>query len=297
MINKRCILQAALFIFVVCVVFAGGLTVACREKPGCQKDTDCKGNRICEHNVCVSPESKASNKKETPSKTVEDKGKQGSASAKTKASIVGPGGRPSTSTSRGDLTVRICKNGKCRTLDRSLMGDPGAVLKLFDMLGGGMDFTGTRLEICSKKHCVELDETFGQDPDDVFKLFGMLGNLLPTAGTRLLFGKGPDSRAATKVKRDPPGKIAYRSSAALIKDGDGAVDKVAKLEDLEISAVWESQAVFKGQGNLLVVVDVPPKLTPMLSKLRTHASKVTVTFYVVRPPLSNIIHGELIRFK
>ena len=296
------------------------------KKKGCHKDTDCKGERICEKHRCVDP---PENVEPSGSNDAKDKVDAGSPSASL-------GGSSSTSPPRlqptptpslpgapgassglfgGLIKLKICQNGKCKSLDQVLKGDPTALFKLFGSMGlqGQRGrAVGPKLKICSGGHCIDVDKDFGKRPGDLMKMFGMISGLMfrgPGGGGAGPFGgrgvakrprlapKGwgvhPSNPPSVK-KKDPPHKVSFRSMSAIIKAGDGALGRVAELKNLQITVVRNTQVVLKGTGRLLVVLDIPPKLQNLVSKLQTQTNKVTVSFYVTQSPLPNLVRGEII---
>ena len=294
-------------------------SVSCKKESetGCSKDTDCKGDRICEDGRCVFTEEDKNSVSKPPvttkKKKQNDKKVTGSARPRTATGsgrrgasagqYGGAGPLNSPGLLGGILSIQICQDGKCRKLEDVLSGDPAILFKLFGQMGtsGGKD---PKLKVCAGGVCVDVDKDFGKNPQDIFRLFGMMGGLMiggPFGGTRggggPLGGGGFLSSRAPNKKRDPPNKISFKSSDAIINAGDAAVGKVAQLSHLVISVVQEKQAVFKGSGNMLVVLDIPRRRRFLVQNLRTHSKKVTVTFFVKKSPLPNLVNGELISFK
>lgn len=302
------------------------LVTACgsKDKKGCHKDTDCKGDRICEKHRCVDPP-----KNQEPSESAKEKNKTGARSPSTsqgRGSSPSPpfqrSPRPSLPGARGKssglfgglIQIKICQNQKCKSLDQALKGDPSTLFKLFGSMGpGGLrgGASGPKLKICSGGHCIDVDKDFGKRPGDLMKMFGMISGLMmrgPGGGGAGPFGgrrgsrrpsapKGwgfRSSRPPSVKKKDPPHKVSYRRMKSIIKAGDKAVGRVAELKKLEITVVRNTQVVLKGSGRLLVVLDIPPKLQNLVSKLQTQTSKVTVSFYITQSPLPNLVRGEII---
>lgn len=292
-------------------------SVSCKKEgePGCSKDTDCKGDRICEKGRCVFTEPDKNSVSKPPvttkKKKPNDNKVKGSAGQKP---LTGSGGKGASAGRHGGagalnspgllggiLSVQVCQDGKCRNLEDVLSGDPAILFKLFGQMGarGGKD---PKLKICASGVCVDVDKDFGKNPQDIFRMFGMMGGLMmggpfPGSGSSGPLGGGSFSPKAPTKKRDPADKITFKSSDAIISAGDAAVGKVAQLSHLVISVVQDNQAVFKGSGNLLVVLDIPKRRRFLVQRLRTHTKKVTVTFFVKKSPLPNLVNGEFISFR
>lgn len=308
-------------VVVLCVwVLSLGAGCGSKESKGCHKDTECKGDRICEKGRCVAPP-----------KNLESESPKDSLKKKNVVSSRGPsspGGKlPSTAPMPqkpkvpkmfgGLISLKVCQNGKCKDLNKALQGDPSTLFKLFGNLGfqGGLGGPsgGAKLKICAGGQCVDVDKDFGKNPQDLFRMFGMIGGLMlgggghggvfggPFSGGRSLGGGASSRRPKSlfgpnpSVKRDPSGKISYTSVKAIIKAGNKAVGRVAKLKNLEITVLRNTQVVLKGSNRLLVVLDIPPKLSQVVAKLRNLTSKVTVTFYITQAPLPNLLRGEILK--
>ncbi len=185
-----------------------------REKPsGCTKDTDCKGDRICEAGKCVSPGAAARRAGKDPSARGAT-----APSPSTSAPAQGPGASPPSpgpgSTPGGPsaaptpappsppqapglgpgglgqglsgVQVTICLGKRCRTIDQN--AGPGAIADLMDLfmqlsMGPGFGAPGPAardlsIRICVRGRCTVLDKDAARDPATILRFMSILSDLM-----------------------------------------------------------------------------------------------------------------------
>ncbi len=181
---------------------------------GCTKDTDCKGDRICEAGKCVSPgaaarpsgkdpsartatpaapgaPSPAPSPRAAPGGASPSPGAQGptpSAPVLPRPPGLGPGGLGPGGLGQGlsGVQVTICLGKRCRTIDQN--AGPSAISDLMDLLmqlsmGAGFGAPGPSardlsIRICVRGRCTVLDKNAARDPSTILRLMSILSDLM-----------------------------------------------------------------------------------------------------------------------
>ncbi len=310
-------------------VAALALTAGCSsdKKKGCTKDTDCKGERVCQKGSCVSAKAQSEDPdkdgKKTPTKGLmaalkasksKPPGPGGSATAPGTPNA-GPGTPGGSGTWKKD-SIRFCLGGRCVGLGRGLgsnQKDMRAMLGMlkqlvFSGLGGMGSGKLPQMQVCVGPQCVTLDKKLLTNPMALLKLFSnfnpqMLRDLFqkilkrrsPGASPGLRPGLRP-SRPTTPPRTAPKGVKAFRNFADLLKAGDAARGRNAELSKLSITSVSETRLVLEGPGREMIVLRIPATLKSLLPKLRITTSQVTVRFRVLSRPIGKLVHGELLGY-
>ncbi len=190
----------------------------------CAKDTDCKGNRICERGECVDPTRPPSDplakagpatspRPGTPTApgamaptpgTPSTPGSPGS-------SLTPPGApRPGTGAQSALPPFKICIDKDCLTMGPNFGKNPADMAALFGlgrklfMQGfgkGGAKAPQPKITVCIGKQCVKVDDNLKRDPTALIRLFSQLApHLFKHAfGGQNPFGSGfPFSRPPTR---------------------------------------------------------------------------------------------------
>jgi len=291
-----------------------------KKKPGCVKDTDCKGERVCQAGACVSPKAGA----EDPGKAGNSKAPTGLMAAlkvarpqatgpgggTTGPGGTGPGSGPGGSGTWKQDSIRICLGPRCVGLGRgfgSNSNDMRAMLEMlkqlmFSGLGGMGSGQLPKLKVCVGPQCVNVDKNLLTNPMAMIKLFSnlnpqMLRNLFN--GT---FGRGSGPTPQIRPHHNPhsgaapPGKKPLRTFAEMLQAGDRAVGRTAQLAELTITSVSDNRLVLEGPAGEMIVLRIPAQLQSLLPKLRITTTKVTVRFRVLSRPIGKLVHGALLGY-
>ncbi len=186
-------------------------------KPGCSKDRDCKGERICVSGTCREPHPDRKPGLRAPSARAgaASQGAAASGSAGARSRVSGPGSIPGSAHSsspgsglaapggvfgKPDLQIKVCRSGRCTTFGPQ--SGPGSLMQLMDLfmqmgMGslGGMSSVPRDLtvQVCSRGRCVSIGKDFGKDPADVMRLMDLVTSLMGgmgLSGANSLFGMG-----------------------------------------------------------------------------------------------------------
>ncbi len=298
-----------------------------KKKPGCTKDTDCKGERLCQKGDCVSPTAKS----EDPAKAGTKKAPTGLMAALKAARpkapapsgpATGPGtpgqgqgqGPHGSGTWKKD-SIRFCLGPRCVGLGRGFGTNTQDMRAMLDMLKqlvfsglGGMGSAQLpKVKICVGPQCVVVDKNLLSNPMTLLKLFS---NLNPQM-LRNLFDKivkrRPGHSPGLRPHRTPPsppsratppatGTKPISSYADLLSAGNKAVGRTANLAQLTITSVSDTRLVLEGPGREMIVLRIPSTLKSLLPKLRITTTKVTVRFRVLSRPMGKLVHGELLGY-
>ncbi len=197
---KRTYLATILGVAALALVLGTGCSDD-KKKPGCVKDTDCKGERVCQKGSCVSPTAES----DGPSKTGKGKAPTGLMAAlqatrpqgaPPSGSATGPGAPgqgqglgpstpgqgPGSSGAWKKGSIRICLGPQCVGLGRGFGSNTQDMRAMLDMLKK-LVFTGLggmgsgripKLKVCVGPQCVNLDKTLLTNPLALLKLFSNL---------------------------------------------------------------------------------------------------------------------------
>jgi len=297
-----------------------------KKKPGCTKDTDCKGERVCHKGSCVSPTAAS----EDPGKAGKPKDPSGLKAAlqaaRPKATpgggpgATGPGGPgavpgPGAPGTWKKDSIRICLGTRCVGLGRGFGSNTKDMRAMLDMLkqlvfsglGGMGSGQVPKMKVCVGPQCVNVDKDLLKNPMALIKLFSnlnpqMLRNLFKgTLGRRP--GRGPGKRPGLRPL--PPGRAptlpprgakVLRTITDLLQAGDQAVGRTASLAGLTITSVSDTRVVLEGPGREMIVLRIGSTLKSLLPKLRITTTKVTVRFRVLSRPMGKLVHGELLGY-
>ncbi len=176
---------------------------------------------------------------------------------------------------------------------------------VFSGLGGTSSGKLPKMSVCVGPQCLTLDKTLLQNPMALIRLFSNLNpKMLRNLWQGLLGrkGGGATGRGHTRPAPGPtPGTRPsaaepIRTFAALLAAGDSARGRVALLPKLTITSVSDTRLVLEGPGQEMIVLRVPPALKSLLPKLRITTSQVTVRFRVLSRPIGKLVHGELMGY-
>jgi len=327
---KRTYLAAILSVATLTMTLGAGCG-SDKKKPGCTKDTDCKGERVCTKGSCVSPTAES----EDPAKAGTKKAPTGLAAAlnamrpkgttpggpATGPGTPGPGTGPGTGTGPGPSgnwkkgSIRICLGPRCVGLGRGFGTNTQDMRAMLDMLKqlvfsglGGMGSAQLpKVKVCVGPQCVTVDKNLLSNPMTLLKLFS---NLNPQM-LRNLFDKivkrrpshSPGLRPHRTTPSPPPratppatGIKPISSYADLLSAGAKAVGRTANLAQLTITSVSDTRLVLEGPGREMIVLRIPGSLKSLLPKLRITTTKVTVRFRVLSRPIGKLVHGELLSY-
>jgi hypothetical protein len=286
-----------------------------KKKPGCKKDTDCKGARVCEKGACVSATSKAEDPAQAGKKKPQGlmaalKAAQGQgASPKAGPGGTGPGTptpAPGGAGTWNKDSIRICLDQRCVGLGRGFGSNTQDMRAMLEMLKQLM-FTGfsgkgsgqlPKLKVCVGPQCVNVDKSLLTNPMALIKLFSnidsqMLRNLFKGTFSRR---PGFDPHRGHATPPPPRGAQALRTFAELLKAGDQAIGRTAELARLSITSVSDTRLVLEGPGREMIVLRIPPTLKSLLPRLRITTQQVTVRFRVLSRPIGKLVHGELLGY-
>lgn len=169
----------------------------------------------------------------------------------------------------------------------------------FGSMGSGQP---PKLKVCVGPQCVNVDKTLLSNPMALLKLFSnlnpqMLRNLFKgTFGRRPGLRPNPPGRPGTPPKAAPPGVKPLQSFADLAQAGDKAVGRTAALSKLSITSVSDTRLVLEGPGQEMIVLRIPTTLKSLIPKLRITTTQVTVRFRVLSRPIGKLVHGELLGY-
>jgi hypothetical protein len=288
------------------------------DKPGCRKDTDCKGERVCEKGRCVSPAAKSEDpgkagkpptglmaalKAARPKATAPGSGTMGPGTPSPGAPSPGPG--PSGTWKKD--SIRICLGSRCVGLGRGFgsntkdMRDMLEMLKqlVFSGLGGMGSGQLPKLKVCVGPQCVSVDKNLLTNPMALIRLFSNLNPQMLRNLFKGTFGRRPGLRphgGHPAPTPPPPGAKPLRSFAELLQAGDRSVGRTAELSKLTITSVGDTRLVLEGPGREMIVLRIPATLKSLLPKLRITTNQVTVRFRVLSRPIGKLVHGELLGY-
>jgi hypothetical protein len=308
----------------VAALSLGGCSDA-KKKPGCAKDTDCKGERVCQKSTCVSPTASS----EESGKVGKGKAPKGLMAAlniaRPKATgpgggATGPGAGPGpggTGTWKKD-SIRICLGPRCVGLGRGFGSNSKDMRAMLDMLKqllfsglGGMGQI-PKLKVCVGPQCVKVDKTLLKNPMAMIKLFSnlnpqMLRDLFKSTLGRLRGSPGRNPRTTPGIrphrtgpgpspKTAPQGNKAFRTFAAMLQAGDKAIGRTAELAKMTITSVSDNRLVLEGPAGEMIVLRIGANLKALLPKLRITTTKVVVRFRVLSRAIGKLVHGELLSY-
>ncbi|MDY0004780.1 MAG: hypothetical protein RBU30_26015 [Polyangia bacterium] len=188
--NMAALALAALPLFTLGAAL-GGCSKKAKDSEGCSKDTDCKGDRVCEKGSCVMPG-------EVPAKGPLA-GLPGS----------GPGGQGAGPGWQGQKNPGApggqggqgAPGGQGGQGGQGGPGSPGGGGFLTpggpQGPGGGAQSGIPPIKICIGGKCMTMGQDFGQNPDDITKLFGLARELI-LEGLSSPPGGGPKTK--TKIE-------------------------------------------------------------------------------------------------
>lgn len=296
-----------------------------KKKPGCTKDTDCKGERVCHKGSCVSPTSASEypgkDGKPKPatglkaalqaarSKAAAPGGGPGATGPGTPGSIPGPG--PGGSGTWKKDSIRICLGAHCVGLGRGFGSNTKDMRAMLDMLkqllftglGGMGSGQVPKVKVCVGPQCVNVDKNLLRDPMAMIKLFSNLNPQMLRNLFKGTFGRRPGHRPGLRPPTPSPtptplprGAQTLRTFAELLKAGDQAVGRTASLAKLTITSVSDTRVVLEGPGREMIVLRIGSSLKSLLPKLRITTTQVTVRFRVLSRPMGKLVHGELLGY-
>lgn len=216
----------------------GGCSKKTKNSAGCTKDTDCKGDRVCEKGACVLPDqvpakgplaglpgAAPGGGAVTPGGPGASPGNPGTpGGAGTPGTPGGPGGggflTPGGpggpgSGSAGMPPIKVCISGKCVTMGPDFGSNPDDMSKLFGLarqllLDGFSAPPGgapqTKIEICVGTQCITLDDSLKKDPGAILRMLGQLGPGILQQLLQQGFGPGGIFGGPYPRRGQPPGR-------------------------------------------------------------------------------------------
>lgn len=277
------------------------LILACgrTEKSSCRKDTDCKGDRICEMGACVEPRLRPVSKDE------ED------------AQAPDPDPDPPPLPS----VPRIPQIPSLPSLSVPGFNISGGALNLkFDLQVGGQTHTielvpggssGPNLRWCVDKKCEVLDPSSPKDLEKLFDRFAatagasdpkvretlqmlkdLSGLLNASGGFGGISGGGFGGAPFVNTPTGPNHAGVFHTCEEILEAGNRAEGAQADVEELVPTIVSSDQVTFKAPGGILVELQVPFRLQGMMPALARTQQGVSVRFRILRAA-GKYIRGEL----
>jgi hypothetical protein len=278
----------------VFVMILGGFS-SCSKKEdskACVKDTECKGDRICENGKCIDPGNSITVKSPTPSSKPLIKAKPAKPQPSSPFKIPGLKGFPTTPNfnlpsilkngldlklklksgkdnvslqlkgiKNGVPVIELCKNGKCDVVNAN---DPSSFQKIFELLAGS-----------------------GNDP-----MSKMFKDLMKVLKSQTPFKTPHPPSIFTPAPPKPTKSNPYRSWSEIQKDGKSAKGNQAILGGLKPVQITAKQVVFKTKnGNKIevIVVDSLKSSLPALAK----TSKDVIARFTITRINKKLIKGRL----
>ncbi len=286
----RCLLLS--FLLVSGVASCGGSS-----KSECSKDTDCKGDRICEQGRCIQPTVRPSAPDPAPDPDPD------------------PDPDPNTPPSNPSTLPNLPVLPKLPSLNlpNLSIGQGGLNLNFKLQVGKDehvieMDPTGNpSVKWCVNQKCDVLDLT---RPADVERMLERLANTAGNADPQLKAtlqtlkdlssmmnqGGGISGLSPGTFTNQPTGPrrlTTYRSSAEIVAAGDKAEGAEGHLTDLSPTIVSSDQVTFKTADGVTVDLVAPAAVQSRLPGLARATGPQTVRFRILRVT-AKYIKGEIL---
>jgi len=277
-----------------CLLFVGLLSCGGASKSECSKDTDCKGDRICEKGRCVQPLMHPSAPEPDPDPDPDPD----------------PNAAPANPLPMPNLPKM--PNLPQLNLPHFSLGQGGLNLNFKLQVGSDehtieMDPSGNmNVKWCVNQKCDVLDLTRPADVERMLeKLANTAGNVDPQLKTTLQMlrdlssmmnqGGGIGGLTPGPFTNSPSGRklTTYNSAAEILADGEKAEGAEGRLTDLSPTIVSSDQVTFKTSEGVTVDLVAPAALQTRLPGLARATGPQTVRFRILRVT-AKYIKGEIL---
>jgi len=289
------------------------------KRAGCAKDTDCKGERVCQKGSCVSPQKAQGDKPGTGGVALKPTTPPGTppgpgTSPPPGSSLTPPNAPPPGSANPN--AVRVCIGKKCVGLGGGSSSGPRDMMAMFDMfqkmlmsgLTRGRGPKAPKMQVCVGTQCVVLDKNILRNPMALIQLFSRLSPKLLQNFFQHRFGRRPGWKiappgakpgtpsppSAPSAPSTPSTPQGLKSFQSLLKAGQHAVGQVAEIPGLIVTSVTDTRLVLEGPGREMVVLRIPTAQRTLLPQLRITTKPIKVKFRVLSRPVGKLVHGELL---
>ena len=277
------------FVFLFFLLLPGLVSCGSSTKAECRKDTDCKGDRICEQGRCTQPVVHSS------------------------APVPDPDPDPDPDLSASPSNPVPLPKLPSFSIPNFSLGQGGLNLNFKLQVGSDehtieMDPTGNpSVKWCVNQKCDVMDLT---RPGDVERMLERLANTAGNADPQLKAtlqtlkdlssmmnqGGGLSGLSPTPFTNQPSGpkrQATYRSSTEIVAAGDKAEGAEGHLTDLSPTIVSSDQVTFKTPDGVTVDLVAPAAVQSRLPGLARATGPQTVRFRILRVT-ARYIKGEII---